>query len=453
MSGTNGHTTNGHAPPESSRGLVFLGQPGYGEVTAGAAAGFWRASRRPDSELIRVYREGSLLAANFNQLWCDALNLRRDGEDVRYFAMQHADVEPEHWWLDALIAELEAKDLDVLGVAVPIKDPHGLTSIALARPDGDPWRVQCRLTLTELYGLPETFTSSDVGHPLLLNTGLWVARLGDWAEKVHFTINDRVIRTPSGRFVPQTEPEDWYFSRLLHVLGLKVGCTRKIKLNHRGAHSFPNTSPWGRPFDAEYVARSVLPEPTPDADGYLFPFDVPGWLRVEEGKALHELARGKRVLEVGSYVGLSTICLARTAEHVVSVDTHDGRGTEVPDNTLPKLEANLRRYGVADRVETLVGTLEDSVEFLRASGDAPFDLIFIDGSHDRESVESDIRHALPLLAPGGLLAFHDYRSPIDPGVTAAVDALLIEPGGELVSLTGTLAVVRPPASVPQLLEV
>jgi hypothetical protein len=54
---------------------------------------------------------------------------------------------------------------------------------------------------------------------------------------------------------------------------------------------------------------------------------------------------------------------------------------------------------------------------------------------------------LNLLAPGGLLAFHDYKRQGDPGVEQAVDDLLLD-GGKLLSLTDTLAVVRPPAEIP-----
>jgi hypothetical protein len=75
------------------RQAVADDQPGYGEQTAGSARAFWRATRLPDAQVVRRLREGSLLAANFNGLWCDALNLARAGRPD-YFAMQHADVEP-----------------------------------------------------------------------------------------------------------------------------------------------------------------------------------------------------------------------------------------------------------------------------------------------------------------------------------------------------------------------
>jgi hypothetical protein len=434
---------------------IFLGMPGYGELTAGAARGFWRATRRPETHVRCQYNEGSLLAANFNHLWCAALNLAHSGERVDYFAMQHADVEPQDWWLDTLIEELEANDLDILGAAVPIKDKKGLTSLALARPDGDPWRIQCRITQTELKGLPSTFTSEDVGHPLLLNTGLWVCRFDEeWAKKVRFTINDRIaFDTNLGRYVAQCEPEDWYFSRLLHEIGLKVGATSKIRLQHRGSMAFESDRVWGDAFDSAYVEGSVLP--VCDRDGFRFPRDVLGWLHYDEGKELWRLAHGKRVLEVGSYCGKSTICLAQSAAEVHSIDPHDGRATPEPRDTEEDLRANLWAYGVKHKVSIHKGCFSESdVWQVEAGQTPPFDLVFIDGAHDLDSVRNDIACARRVLSADGLLAFHDYRAKPgdfdgrwDPGVTEAIHELLAA-GGELLSTHATLAVVRPPAAIP-----
>jgi SAM-dependent methyltransferase len=444
--------TNGSGRPADGAAdrRVFLGMPGYGEQSAGAAQGFWRATKLPDSHVTRVYREGSLLAANFNQLWCDALNLVHQGRRIDYFAMQHADVEPEPWWLDTLIDEMEAHNLDVLGAVVPIKDLHGRTSIALAHPSGDPWRTLCRLTLMDVYRMPATFTSADAGHPILLNTGLWVCRFDPaWAKKACFTINDRIVYDVNlKKYLPQCESEDWGFSRGLHSLGLKIGATRKVKLTHRGPQQFPNGKAWGEQWDSASVDHSPLPD-HPEGDGFSIPA-INGWLLPEEGKALADLARGKRALEVGSFCGLSTVTMARTAEQVTSVDTHDGRGTAYAWNTLEMLRANLKHYGVEDKVCVLIGELGDPGIYDGFEDASRFDLIFIDGAHDVDSVESDIRHAMPLLAPDGLLAFHDYRS-VDAGVDEAVDALIAS-GGTLLSLTHSLAVVRPPASIPSSLE-
>jgi hypothetical protein len=48
---------------------VFLGMPGYGKQTAAAGRGFWRACADM-SQVHNPYENGSLLAANFNSLWC-----------------------------------------------------------------------------------------------------------------------------------------------------------------------------------------------------------------------------------------------------------------------------------------------------------------------------------------------------------------------------------------------
>lgn len=426
----------------AERKTICLGMPSYGEITVGAAMGLYRASARPTHDLRILSNNSSLLAANMNGLWCWALNnARKDGVD--YFAMLHADIEPEEFWLDKLIDELEAKQLDVLGVVAPIKDQRGITSTALGKLDGDTWRVHARLTMKEIHRLPETFTSEDVGFPLLLNTGCWVCRFDEsWARQVHFTINDRICFDPKNDiYFNQVESEDWFVSRLWHELGLKIGCTRKVKAGHRGTVLFGNDQPWGEnSFDKEYsLTQSVLDAPRA---GDWFPKDVTGWLTEDEGRELARLATGKTVLEIGSYCGRSTICLAQTAKSVHACDTFDGRGTALPGETLESFKRNIRQAGVENKVDVRQGL---SSEVLPALPPV-FDLVFIDGAHDYESVSRDTELATALLRPGGMLVFHDYRSTHDPEVTLAVDEL-IAGGSALLSRCGTLAVVRPCAGV------
>jgi predicted O-methyltransferase YrrM len=445
-------------PESQSKRRACLGMPGYGNLTAGAALGFFQATggavsidgQQVSLAVDRTYNDGSLLAQNFNALWCWALNEDRKSK-IDYFAMLHSDVEPERRWLDSLIEEMEARNLDVLGVVVPLKCPNGLTSVALDRPDGNSWRPQCRLTMKEVYDLPETFTQDDVGYRVLLNTGCWVCRFdSEWASKVHFTINDRIVFDSQRQsYVAEVEPEDWYFSRRCHELGLRIGATRKVKLNHAGSVRYTNTYAWGeKTFDTEYVPESVVIQLTvrQPSNGFAFPHDVDGWLTQREGLALAELARGKSVLEIGSYCGKSTICLAQTAEAVMSIDPHDGRGTPRPRNTKDEFLANLARYGVDQKVNSARALTDIAIP--------EYDLIFIDGAHDYESVSSDIQKSLEKLAAGGLIAFHDYREHPgqydgrwDEGVTQAVNEFL-SAGAELVSTHDSLAVVRPPAAIP-----
>ncbi len=241
---------------DAAKKRCLLTMPTYGGTVAGDGRSFWKASTGERFRVGCLSFGGSLLAHVFNHLWCAALN-----EPPDYFAMIHADIEAAPGWLDELVEELEARELDVLGVAVPIKDPRGLTSIALAREDGDNWEPHCRLSMREIFELPETFTSEDVGgRQLLLNTGLWVCRFDmRWAPLVHFEINDRIVIDPDGRYVPQVESEDWYFSRLLNELGLKLGCTRKIPVEHHGKITFSSDHAWGtESFDETLLDGSAL---------------------------------------------------------------------------------------------------------------------------------------------------------------------------------------------------
>ena len=417
---------------------IVLGMPGYGNQTAAAGYGLWNACRDMTQVDVR-YQAGSLLACNFNTLWCYALNKAHRGARVDYFAMLHDDVGPEAFWLDMLIDELEAKQLDMLGVVVPIKDGHGTTSLAIHH-GGDNWNPDCRLTMRDVYELPETFTSDDLGgQPLLLNTGCWVMRWNqEICRKLFFTINDRIVfDVPQNRYRPEVESEDWFFSRLCHERELRIGATRKVAINHQGVTQFTNTHPWGTDaFDHECPQRRRRISPVPGA----FPHDIPGWLTRGEAKAMEDLARGKRVLEIGSYCGLSTVVMARVAEHVTAVDYFDGRGTPLPRNTAAEFKNNIDRYGVAEKVVTCHPGAQIPLP--------SYDLAFIDGAHDHQSVANDAYKAMCVLSRGGLLAFHDYKHPMHPGVEQAIDDLLLD-GAELISQTETVAVVRPPARIPQ----
>jgi SAM-dependent methyltransferase len=417
---------------------IYLGMPGYGKQTAAAGRALWRASANMDQVHVQ-YESGSLLACNFNKLWCTALNLVHQGKRLDYFAMLHDDIGADDFWLDALIDEMEAKQLDILGVVVPIKDTRGMTSIAVHH-EGDDWAPECRLTMRDVFQLPETFTSDDLdGQKILLNTGCWVCKWDqEWARQVHFEINDRIVFDKVlNCYRPQNESEDWYFSRLLHEIGLKVGATRKISVKHQGEIEFLNNHAWGSEvYDHESPQRGRQTSPVPNA----FPAEIPGWLTEVEAKALADISTGKRVLEIGSYCGRSTVCIGRTADHVTAVDYFDGRGTPQPANTKPTFDNSIFRYGLTDKV---VAVHPDS----KLPFDA-YDVAFIDGDHDYESVRIDIGKVLNVLKPGGVIAFHDFDHPSHRGVREAVEEMLLVKGGEILSIQDSLAVVKPSAAIP-----
>jgi predicted O-methyltransferase YrrM len=113
----------------------------------------------------------------------------------------------------------------------------------------------------------------------------------------------------------------------------------------------------------------------------------------QQGKFLCLLAGAigaRRILEIGTLGGFSTIWLARGAGpqgRVVTLE-YEPKHAEVA-------RANLDGAGVADRVEVIVGAALDTLPTLT---DGPFDLIFIDADKPGNPVYFD--HAVRLSRPG-----------------------------------------------------
>jgi predicted O-methyltransferase YrrM len=117
------------------------------------------------------------------------------------------------------------------------------------------------------------------------------------------------------------------------------------------------------------------------------------------GKLLHLIARAqnaKRILEIGTLAGYSTIWLARAVPP-------DGRVVTLEFN--PKhadiARANLARAGLADRVEIRVAPALDSLSQLAGGCEQPFDFIFIDA--DRPNVAAYFDWAVKLARPGTVI--------------------------------------------------
>ena len=138
---------------------------------------------------------------------------------------------------------------------------------------------------------------------------------------------------------------------------------------------------------------------------FLYPEAVRGWLTPDEAKTLYDLAAGCRVLEIGSYCGKSTICMAQSARLVVAVDWHRGDPDAGFGDTLGEFWANLKEYRVADVVVPVAGRIEQVAGLLE---DSAFDFCFVDGSHDQFSVKRDADIARRVVKAGGVVAFHDW---------------------------------------------
>lgn len=240
-----------------TRPRVFMAMPHYtSAVHIGAAQAFFVTGSRGAVDIVRHQTwGGSLLAKSFNMLWAMALSVA-EKEGCEWFVMLHADIVPEHGWVDKLVTEGERIDADVISVVMPLKSQKGLTSTAIDNPH-DIFQPLRRLTMREVHSgkIPETFVADDLSDniELLINTGCMAARLDrPWCRAVDsdgnlrstFSIADRIKRI-DGKWNVGVAPEDWQWSRTINELGGKVAATTAVKASHYGEAGYPNDSGWG----------------------------------------------------------------------------------------------------------------------------------------------------------------------------------------------------------------
>jgi len=159
-------------------------------------------------------------------------------------------------------------------------------------------------------------------------------------------------------------------------------------------------------------------------------------ITADEAWRLKELAAGALVVEVGSWRGFSTVCMAQVAAFVHAVDHHLGDEQAGYDESLSYLMEALDVYDVRSKVVVHVGSSEDVLPVLPADY---FDLAFHDSFHEAEAVRRDVALLRRVVRVGGFIAFHDYGL-FD--VKEVVDENATEGWLEWIDLTETLAVTR-----------
>lgn len=153
-----------------------------------------------------------------------------------------------------------------------------------------------------------------------------------------------------------------------------------------------------------------------------------------QGKLLHLLARmigARRILEIGTLGGYSTLWLARALPpggRVVTLEA-DARHAAVA-------RANFERAGLADRIELRLGPALEALHRLQVEAQGPFDLFFLDA--DKPNHAAYLAGALRLARPGSVIvadnvvregAVIDAASADDrvQGIRAFFDLLAAEP--------------------------
>jgi predicted O-methyltransferase YrrM len=135
---------------------------------------------------------------------------------------------------------------------------------------------------------------------------------------------------------------------------------------------------------------------------------------------------GSKFIEIGSWKGKSSAYLAVeiiNSEKNISldcIDTWKGSSEHVAYENITS--DNLYELFVKN-ISSLLSVINpvrlDSISASKNYEDKTIDFIFIDGSHDYESVKADINAWLPKVKVGGIISGHDYGS--WKTVTKAVD--------------------------------
>ncbi len=118
-----------------------------------------------------------------------------------------------------------------------------------------------------------------------------------------------------------------------------------------------------------------------------------------QGKFLHILAKlcnAKKILEMGTLGGYSTIWMARALPENGKLVT-----LEIDKKHAEVAQQNFNRCGLASKIEIRLGKAIDILPQLKTEGAGPFDMIFIDA--DKPPYTEYFKWALQLSKPGTLI--------------------------------------------------
>jgi predicted O-methyltransferase YrrM len=151
---------------------------------------------------------------------------------------------------------------------------------------------------------------------------------------------------------------------------------------------------------------------------------IPGWTRGDEARALaraaYGLGEGAVIVEIGAFLGRSTVLLAgsrklRGSGIVHAVDPFDASGDSFSSPVYRSIqelrkaplrrafEENIERAGVARWVRIHQGT---GVE-IAGRWSTQVDMLFLDGDHSYAGARPTYDSWIPFLSPGGLIAVHN----------------------------------------------
>jgi predicted O-methyltransferase YrrM len=190
--------------------------------------------------------------------------------------------------------------------------------------------------------------------------------------------------------------------------------------------------------DSIFCSREVL-ESWSKSEEAVSQFKIPdgtGGVNNGDRRAIYYLIRGlkpKRVLEIGTHIGASTINIATALNWNSQEDGGKGELTTIDiRNVNSPTERPWLKYGMtyspAEMIEKLgfndfVSFVNDTSVHYAKSCSRKYDFVFLDGDHNTATVLREIPIMLQLLMEGGVVLLHDYFPKCKPlwANTAVVD--------------------------------
>ena len=109
-----------------------------------------------------------------------------------------------------------------------------------------------------------------------------------------------------------------------------------------------------------------------------------------------KISGAKRILEIGTLAGFSTICMARALPEDGKLIT-----LEYEQKNADVSQANFKQAGLEDKIELRQGAALDSLKELIAENPDPFDFVFIDA--DKENIANYLELSLKLSRKGTII--------------------------------------------------
>ena len=111
---------------------------------------------------------------------------------------------------------------------------------------------------------------------------------------------------------------------------------------------------------------------------------------------LTEMIRPVRILELGTFTGYSSICLATYLPEGGHLDT-----LEINDELEDLILEGFDRAGLSDMITLHIGDCRRTLEKMCAEGTDPYDMVYIDANKREDPEYYDL--VFPLVRPGGYI--------------------------------------------------